>query len=115
LPPWSIGQMALKNKLTYEIMDAQLIGLTDNQLMLTQCAELAQGIEVVVETELNKAFLKFKDLADKKKEISDWDLETSRMMKSIQPGNISLRVEVSCGDRSRPTATVTCAPQMVKN
>jgi len=67
----------LKNKLTYEIMDAQLIGLTTIRLcwkhsgrnaFRTRLKEL--GFEMS-ETELNKAFLKFKDLADKKKEISD--------------------------------------------
>jgi len=65
------------------------------------------------ETELNKAFLKFKDLADKKKEIGIW--KRSRMMKSIQPEIFRLElVQVSCGV-VRPTATSPCAPQMVKN
>lgn len=106
----------LKNKLTYEIMDAQLIGLTDNQIVLgkhsgrnafrTRLKEL--GFELS-ETELNKAFLKFKDLADKKKEISDWDLEAianDEIQSSPEIFRLEL-VQVSCGDRSRPTATVT--------
>lgn len=64
----------LKHKQTYEIMDAQLIGLADNQIVLgklsgrnafaTRLREL--GFELS-ETELNKAFLRFKELADKKK------------------------------------------------
>ncbi|MFN4270046.1 MAG: 2-isopropylmalate synthase, partial [Thermosynechococcus sp.] len=67
----------LKHKQTYEIMDAQLIGLADNQIVLgklsgrkafaTRLREL--GFELS-ETELNKAFLRFKELADKKKEIT---------------------------------------------
>jgi len=106
----------LKNKLTYEIMDAQLIGLTDNQIVLgklsgrnafrTRLQEL--GFELS-ETELNKAFVKFKDLADKKKEISDWDLEAI-VNDEIQQAPELFRLEfvqVSCGDRARPTATVT--------
>jgi 2-isopropylmalate synthase len=106
----------LKNKLTYEIMDAQLIGLTDNQIVLgklsgrnafrTRLSEL--GFELS-ETELNKAFVKFKDLADKKKEISDWDLEAI-VNDEIQQAPELFRLEfvqVSCGDRARPTATVT--------
>jgi 2-isopropylmalate synthase len=106
----------LKNKLTYEIMDAQLIGLTNNQIVLgkhsgrnafrTRLKEL--GFELS-ETELNKAFLKFKDLADKKKEISDWDLEAianDEIQSSPEIFRLEL-VQVSCGDRARPTATVT--------
>jgi 2-isopropylmalate synthase len=106
----------LKNKRTYEIMDAQLIGLTDNQIILgklsgrnafrTRLQEL--GFELS-ETELNKAFVKFKDLADKKKEITDWDLEAI-VHDEIQQAPDLFRLEfvqVSCGDRARPTATVT--------
>jgi 2-isopropylmalate synthase len=106
----------LKNKLTYEIMDAQSIGLTDNQIVLgkhsgrnafgTRLKEL--GFELS-ETELNKAFLKFKDLADKKKEISDWDLEAI-VNDEIQQAPELFRLEfvqVACGNNARPTATVT--------
>jgi 2-isopropylmalate synthase len=106
----------LKNKLTYEIMDAQSIGLNDNQIVLgkhsgrnafrTRIREL--GFELS-ETELNRAFLRFKDLADKKKEITDWDLEAI-VNDEIQSTPDIFRLElvqVSCGDRSRPTATVT--------
>lgn len=106
----------LKNKLTYEIMDAQLIGLADNQIVLgklsgrhafqTRLREL--GFELS-EDELNKAFIKFKDLADKKKEITDWDLEAianDEMHQAPELFRLEL-VQVSCGDRSRPTATVT--------
>jgi 2-isopropylmalate synthase len=106
----------LKNKLTYEIMDAQLIGLTDNQIVLgklsgrhafqTRLKEL--GFELSDE-EVNKAFLKFKDLADKKKEITDWDLESIVNTEIQQPPELFRLelVQVSCGDRSRPTATVS--------
>ncbi|AFZ29437.1 2-isopropylmalate synthase [Gloeocapsa sp. PCC 7428] len=106
----------LKNKLTYEIMDAQSIGLTDNQIVLgkhsgrnafrTRLKEL--GFELS-ETDLNKAFLRFKDLADKKKEISDWDLEAI-VNDEIQQTPELFRLEfvqVSCGDRACPTATVS--------
>ncbi|HEY9728538.1 MAG TPA: 2-isopropylmalate synthase [Chroococcales cyanobacterium] len=106
----------LKNKRTYEIMDAQSIGLTDNQIVLgkhsgrnafrTRLKEL--GFELT-EIELNKAFLRFKDVADKKKEISDWDLEALVNDEIRQaPDLFQLElVQVSCGDRARPTATVT--------
>ena len=106
----------LKNKLTYEIMDAQSIGLTDNQIVLgkhsgrnafrTRMKELGFDLS---ETELNKAFVRFKDLADKKKEISDWDLEAIANDETQQaPELFRLElVQVSCGDNARPTATVT--------
>jgi 2-isopropylmalate synthase len=106
----------LKNKLTYEIMDAESIGLTENQIVLgkhsgrnafrSRLKELGFDLS---ETDLNKAFLRFKDLADKKKEISDWDLEAianDEMQHTPELYHLEL-VQVSCGDRARPTATVT--------
>jgi len=63
----------------------------------------------MADDELNKAFVKFKDLADKKKEITDWDLEAIANDEVHQaPALFRLElVQVSCGDKSRPTATVT--------
>jgi 2-isopropylmalate synthase len=106
----------LKHRLTYEIMDAQSIGLTDNQIVLgkhsgrnafrTRLRELGYELS---DQELNKAFLRFKELADKKKEMSDRDLEAI-VNDEIQqvPELFHLEhVQVSCGDHARPTATVT--------
>jgi 2-isopropylmalate synthase len=105
----------LKNRITYEIMDAQSIGLNDNQIVLgklsgrnafrTRLKEL--GFELS-DTELNKAFVRFKDVADKKKEITDWDLEAIVNDEIRQPPELfGLElVQVSCGN-GRPTATVT--------
>lgn len=106
----------LKHKRTYEIMDAELVGLSENKIVLgkhsgrnalgTRLKELGYDLS---ETELNKAFLRFKDVADKKKEISDWDLEAI-VNDEIQTTPDIFRLElvqVSCGDRARPTATVT--------
>jgi len=106
----------LKNKLTYEIMDAESIGWTSNQIVLgkhsgrnafrTRLAELGYDLS---DTELNRAFLRFKDLADKKKEIADWDLEAIVNDETQHvPELYKLElVQVSCGDSARPTATVT--------
>lgn len=106
----------LKNRLTYEIMDAQSIGLTDNQIVLGKLSgrnafrsRLKELGFDLTEQELNKAFVRFKELADKKKEITDWDLE-SIVNDEIQqtPELFHLEfVQVSCGDHARPTATVT--------
>jgi 2-isopropylmalate synthase len=105
----------LKHKLTYEIMDAESIGLTNNLIVLgkhsgrnafrTRLMEL--GFELS-DVDLNKAFLRFKDLADKKKEISDWDLEAIVKDEIQQPPELFRleMVQVSCGDNSKPTATV---------
>lgn len=106
----------LKNKLTYEIMDAEVIGLTNNQIVLgklsgrhafqSRLKELGFDLS---EDDLNKAFVKFKELADKKKEITDWDLESIVNDEINQPPELFRLefVQVSCGNQSRPTATVT--------
>ena len=106
----------LKNKLTYEIMDAQSIGLTENKIVLgklsgrnafgTRLKEL--GFELS-ENELNKAFVRFKEVADKKKEITDWDLEalvTDEIQQAPDLFKLEL-VQVSSGSNACPTATVT--------
>ncbi len=106
----------LKNRLTYEIMDAQSIGLNDNQITLgklsgrnafrTRLKEL--GFELS-EQDLNRAFVRFKELADKKREITDWDLEAIVNDEIQQPPELFRLelVQVSCGNQARPTATVT--------
>jgi len=105
----------LKHKLTYEIMDAQSIGLTDNQIVLgkhsgrnafrTRLKELGYTLD---DQSLNRAFLRFKELADKKKEITDWDIEAivnDEVQQAPEHFHLDL-VQVSCGDSARPTATV---------
>jgi 2-isopropylmalate synthase len=106
----------LKNKLTYEIMDAESIGLNKNQIVLgkhsgrnafrTRLKELGHELG---DQELNRAFLRFKDLADKKKVVSDWDilaLVNDETQQAPEHFHIEL-VQVSCGDHATPTATVT--------
>ncbi|PZU99431.1 MAG: 2-isopropylmalate synthase [Pseudanabaena sp.] len=106
----------LKNRLTYEIMDAQSIGLTDNLIVLgklsgrnalsSRLKEL--GFELS-EQELNAAFVRFKEVADKKREISDRDLEAivNDEIRHAPEAFKLEHVQVSCGDRAIPTATVT--------
>jgi len=72
----------LKERRTYEIMRAQDIGFSDNQIVLgkhsgrhafrTRLEELGYDLE---EKAFHDAFQRFKDLADKKKEIFDGDIE----------------------------------------
>ncbi|WP_069791567.1 2-isopropylmalate synthase [Cyanobacterium sp. IPPAS B-1200] len=106
----------LKNRLTYEIMDAESIGLTTNQIVLGKLSgrnafrsrlhELGFDLS---ENDLNKAFLRFKEVADKKREITDWDLEAIVNDEIQQPPELFRLelVQVSCGDHSSPTATIT--------
>jgi 2-isopropylmalate synthase len=73
----------LKSRETYEIMRAQDVGWAANRIVLgkhsgrnafrSRLKEL--GIEFDAEEELNNAFSRFKDLADKKHEIFDEDLQ----------------------------------------
>jgi 2-isopropylmalate synthase len=106
----------LKNKLTYEIMDAESIGLSTNQIVLgklsgrnafrSRLKELGFDLS---ETDLNKAFLRFKEVADKKKEITDAEIEAIVNDElHLAPEVFRLEVvQVSCGDNARPTATVS--------
>ncbi|MBA2410342.1 MAG: 2-isopropylmalate synthase [Gammaproteobacteria bacterium] len=74
----------LKARETYEIMRAQDVGWSDNRIVLGKLSgrnafrrrleEL--GIALSSEEELNIAFSRFKDLADKKHEIYDEDLQS---------------------------------------
>ena len=73
----------LKNRETYEIMRAEDVGWNTNRMVLgkhsgrnafkTRLEEL--DIEFENETDLNSAFRRFKELADKKHEIFDEDLQ----------------------------------------
>jgi 2-isopropylmalate synthase len=73
----------LKSRETYEIMRAQDVGWDDNQIILgkhsgrnalkTRLLDL--GIDLASEEKLNDVFVRFKDLADKKHEIFDEDLQ----------------------------------------
>jgi 2-isopropylmalate synthase len=74
----------IKHRETYEIMRAQDVGWHTNSLVLgkhsgrnafrTRLAELGYSFES--ETRLNEAFARFKELADKKHEVFDEDLQT---------------------------------------
>ncbi|QCU90599.1 2-isopropylmalate synthase [Thiomicrorhabdus sediminis] len=73
----------LKHRETYEIMRAEDVGWNANKMVMgkhsgrnafkTRLQEL--GMEFETEQELNEAFMRFKDLADRKHEIYDEDLQ----------------------------------------
>jgi len=110
----------IKMRETYEIMRAQDVGWTANRMVLgkhsgrnafkTRLAEL--GIEFESEEELNSAFARFKDLADKKHEIFDEDLQALVTEEGVEATNdhfrlLSLKVCSQTGET--PMADVTLA------
>ncbi|MCX5967914.1 MAG: 2-isopropylmalate synthase [Cyanobacteria bacterium] len=107
----------LKHRLTYEIIDARTVGLSDNRISLGKLSgrsafrarleELGYSLDG---EDLNDAFVRFKELADRKREISDRDLEAIVSEQVQQQGEARFllrRVQVSCGTGLLPTATVT--------
>jgi len=105
----------LKNQSTYEIMRPETVGLSHSRLVMGKHsgrhalkARLAElGFELDNE-ELKQTFKRFKDLADKKKTITDADLEALVSDEIYQPREIfSLDgLQVACGTIGMPTATV---------
>jgi 2-isopropylmalate synthase len=105
----------LKERTTYEIMSPQLIGLNRNNLVLgkhsgrhafaDRMAELGYNLN---EDELNRAFNAFKEVADKKKDITNDDLEALIKDKVwTVPERFSLKyLQISSGTTIIPTATV---------
>ncbi|OAM21257.1 2-isopropylmalate synthase [Eikenella corrodens] len=104
----------LKHRETYEIMSAESVGWSANRLSLgklsgrnafkTKLAEL--GIELGSEEALNAAFARFKELADKKREIFDEDLHVlvSDEMSNLTPDRykfISQRIVTETGELPR--------------
>jgi len=68
------------------------------------------GYSSLTESEVNAAFIRFKELADKKKEISNLDLESiiNDEIQMIAKNRYKLtHVQVNSGDKSIPTATLS--------
>lgn len=111
----------LKHNSTYEIMLPSTVGLTRSRLVLgkhsgrhalkTRLSELGFDLD---QDELNEAFKRFKKLADKKKTVTDADLEVMVEDQIYQAKQIySLDgLQVACGTMGLPTATVRlCGPE----
>jgi 2-isopropylmalate synthase len=105
----------LKQPLTYEIMRPEDVGVSQTKLVLgkhsgrhalrSRLAQLGHSLD---EAELGQAFTRFKQLADRKKVITDADLEALITDEFYQPREVySLNgLQVSCGTMGMPTATV---------
>ncbi|HET7145037.1 MAG TPA: 2-isopropylmalate synthase [Anaerolineales bacterium] len=105
----------LKHQTTYEIMRPEDVGVNQSNLVLgkhsgrhalrNRLAEMGHSLDDV---ELDKAFARFKELADRKKAITDLDLEAVIADEFYKPRDVYLLsgMQVSCGTMGMPTATV---------
>jgi 2-isopropylmalate synthase len=105
----------LKHEATYEIMRPETVGASKSLLVLgkhsgrhafsVRLQELGHGLDGEA---LDRAFSRFKILADKKKRITDADLEAlaaSEVGRGPELYQLEA-VQVSCGSSGMPTATV---------
>ncbi|MEW6381886.1 MAG: 2-isopropylmalate synthase [bacterium] len=105
----------LKEKSTYEIMTPESVGLKESKLVLGKHSgrhafseKLKEMGYQLTSEELDKTFLRFKELADKKKDIFDEDLRLL-VEEGIQqiPETYTLEyIQISSGDKTIPTSTV---------
>ena len=105
----------IKLPITYEIMDPRTVGIPASSLVLgklsgrhafkERLAELGYSLS---DEDFNRAFLAFKELADKKKGITDRDIESlvAEEQRTVSEVYHLDRVQVSCGDKNIATATV---------
>ena len=105
----------IKKSVTYEIMDPRSIGIPSSSLVLgktsgrhafrERLSELGYSLS---DEDLNKAFASFKELADKKKDITDRDIESlvAEEQRTVTERYHLDRIQVTCGDRGIPTAAV---------
>lgn len=105
----------LKHNQTYEIMRPEDVGVNQSRLVLGKHsgrhalrARLAEMGHALDEAELDKAFARFKELADRKKVITDADLEALIADEFYRPHDIYALdgLQVACGTMGMPTATV---------
>src|SRR3990172_1245591 len=101
--------------ITYEIMDPRTVGIPSSSLVLgklsgrhafkERLAELGYGLS---EEDFNRAFAAFKQLAEKKKQIANKDIESlvAEEQRTVSEIYHLDRVQVTCGDRGIPTAAV---------
>jgi 2-isopropylmalate synthase len=105
----------LKNRMTYEIMTPESVGLSKSQLVLgkhsgrhavkDRLEELGYHLN---EEEVNRTYQRFIELADKKKEVTDTDLE-ALVRDEAQDFQDRFELDylhVSTGNSTIPTATI---------
>ncbi len=105
----------LKEKTTYEIISPETIGLVESKLVLGKHSGrhafreklIDLGYELNDEA-VNAAFAKFKDLADKKKNVGDEDIRAMLEEKLIDTPEVYAleTIQVSYGNQSVPHAVI---------
>ena len=105
----------IKMPITYEIMDPKSVGIPASTLVLGKLSgrhafkqHLAELGYSLSEEDLSRAFAIFKGLADKKKEVTDKDIESliAEEKRTVSEIYHLDRLQVTCGDRGIPTAAV---------
>lgn len=117
----------LKARDTYEIMRAEDVGWSANKIVLGKLSGrnafkqrlLELGVQMASEMEVNAAFAKFKELADRKAEIFDEDILALASDESIthdhdQYGFVSLSQHSETGERPEACVVFTVGGQEVK-
>ncbi|MFC1967323.1 2-isopropylmalate synthase [Chloroflexota bacterium] len=106
----------IKMPITYEIMDPRTVGIPASSLVLGKLSgrhafkeRLAELGYTLTDDDLGRAFTAFKELADKKKHVTDRDIESivAEEKRTVSEIYHLDRVQVTCGDRGMPTAAVT--------
>jgi 2-isopropylmalate synthase len=111
----------MKNRLTYEIMSAETVGLDGNMLVLGKHSGrhafraklIAMGYEADSEEEFQALFERFKELCDRKKKIDDRDIEAliaGEQQRTIEVYKLE-HVQVITGTSLTPVATVRLVDQ----
>jgi len=105
----------LKNRETYEIMSAEMIGLKEQSLVLGKHSgrhafkERLEDLGFHIDDQqIQKAFEKFKVLADEKKVVSDRDIEsivTNESFRFEEKFKLDY-IHVTSGNKIKPSATV---------
>ena len=105
----------IKERTTFEILDPTEVGVPRSELVLTKLsgrhglrARLNELGYTPSDEELNPLFEQFKELADKKREVTDRDLVSlmGGQRVSYAEAYTLEHVQVTCGDHELPTATV---------
>lgn len=106
----------LKEKTTYEIISPETIGLVESKLVLGKHSGRHAFREKLIdlgydlsEEAVNTAFAKFKDLADKKKNVSDEDIRALLEEKLIDTPEVYKleKLVVNYGNQSVPAASIS--------
>ncbi|MFC1928872.1 2-isopropylmalate synthase [Chloroflexota bacterium] len=105
----------IKMPITYEIMEPKTIGIPSSSLVLGKVSgrhafreRLAELGYSLPEEDFNRAFAAFKELADKKRDVTDKDIESlvAEEKRTVSETYHLDRIQVTCGDRGIPTAAV---------